>query len=121
MTLDARKRVVRGEVSIPADAEPVDKANVVVQVEDVSRADAPSIVVGEQRQQAVQLDSGGVIPFWVEIPAELIDPVASYSIRVHIDRSGSGTVDVGDLVTTQSYPVLTHGYSDDANVSVRQV
>ncbi|MCI0636571.1 MAG: YbaY family lipoprotein [Actinobacteria bacterium] len=113
--------VVRGEVVLPQVTLPAEAAELVVQVEDVSRADAPSIVVGEQRLLGVQLYGGAVLPFEIEVPAGLVDERHSYSVRAHVDISGSGEVDVGDLVSTQSYPVLTRGYGDEAVVEVRLV
>lgn len=62
-----------------------------------------------------------MLPFTVEIPAGLIDDRRSYSVRVHIDMSGSGIVKVGDFVSTQTYPVLTRGHGDKARISVKRV
>jgi putative lipoprotein len=117
---DEGRRTVRGEVLVPLDA-PTELAELVVQVEDVSRADAPTVVVGEQRQQGVTLEGGAVLLFEIEIPADLVDPSHTYSVRVHGDASGSGQVEVGDLVSTQSHPVLTHGFRDEAAVPVTLV
>ena len=114
-------RTVRGEIALPTSGPLGTSADVIVQVEDVSRADAPSIVVGEQRQHGVFLHGGAVLPFAVEIPARFIDERRSYSVRVHINMSGSGNVEVGDLVSTQTYPVLTRGYGSEARITVKRV
>jgi putative lipoprotein len=116
-----RTRVVRGDVVVPASGAPHEAAELVVQVEDVSRADAPSVVVGEQRRRGVRLHPGGVLEFEVEVPADRVDPGASYSVRAHLDVSGSGEVEKGDLLSTQSYPVLTGGHADEARVEVQQI
>jgi putative lipoprotein len=113
-------RHVSGQVTLPADV-PAEAAEVVVQVEDVSRADAPSLVVAEHRMQHVHLAGAGVLPFEVAVPAHLIDERMSYSVRVHVDVSGSGQVEIGDLITTQTYPVLTHGFPDRVEVSLHRV
>ncbi len=112
-------RVVRGEVVIPPLAAKA-TADLVVQIEDTSRADAPSVVVAEQRQR-IDLDGEAVVDFEVEVPTDRIEARNDYSVRVHVDVSGSGHVDVGDLVSTRSYPVLTHGYGDRARVDVQKV
>ena len=112
---------VHGQVVLPNVELPAGTGDLIVQVEDVSRADAPSLVVGEQRQPGVALHSGAVLSFTVNIPAGLVDPSHSYSVRVHLDVSGSGKVEVGDLITTQSYPVLTRGYGNEAKVAVKRV
>ena len=113
-------RVVRGAVELPMDTRGERAANVVIQVEDVSRMDVASTVVGEQRMEDVPLDASD-IPFEVEVPAGLIDERGTYSVRVHVDLSGSGRVEPGDLITVQSYPVLTAGSPDTARVAVRRI
>ena len=116
-----RTHVVRGEITLPSADLPAETADVIVQVEDVSRADAPSLVIGEQRQSGVSLRPGAVLPFAVEIPAEIVDERRNYAVSVHIDLSGSGQVEVGDLVSTQTYPVLTRGYGNEVWIKVTRV
>ncbi len=45
----------------------------VVRVENRSRADAPSTVVGEQRIDHADLTGHRAIPFTIDVPADLID------------------------------------------------
>lgn len=115
------KRTVRGEIHLPKADVPGARAEVRVLIEDVSRADAYSPVIAVQHQHAVPLEDACVVPFEVEVPEEAVDPGNDYSIRVHIDISGSGEIEVGDFVSTQSYPVLTRGYPSEAKVDVRKV
>lgn len=113
-------RRVRGEIVLPADS-PARAARIVVQVEDITRADAPSVVIAEQRLDDVPLGEANELPFAIDLPAQLIDPRAMYSVRAHVDTTGSGTVERGDLITTQTYPVLTRGAADEVRVEVRRV
>jgi putative lipoprotein len=115
------ERVVHGEVTLPAEAGPLEAAEVVIQVEDVSRADAPSVVVAEQRLHGVRLRPGEALAFAVEVPSERVDPQSHYSVRVHVDVSGSGDVERGDFVSTRSYPVLTRGHGDAVIAEVQRV
>jgi len=69
----------------------------------------------------VRLTPGEVVPFKIKVPADRIEPNHSYSVRAHIDVSGSGEVEKGDFITTQSYPVLTRGYGNDVRLSVQRV
>ncbi len=118
--IPAEGRTVRGEVVLPA-GEPGERAvRLVVQIEDVSRMDAPSQVIAEQQIDDVPLD-GTSVEFEVPVPAGLIDERASYSVRVHVDMSGSGEVERGDMITTQSYPVLTHAAPEPTRIEVRRI
>ena len=117
----ANTRTINGEIVLPAKGVPAQTAAVSVYVEDVSRADAPSVVIGEQRQKGLSLKPELVIPVAVEVPEDLIDERHSYSVRVHIDTSGSDDVKVGDFVSTVSYPVLTRGYGTTVRITVKRV
>src|SRR5512138_55033 len=114
-------RVIHGQLVLPKSELPSEAASVLVQIEDVSRADAPSGVVAEQRLPGVRLQPGGVIGFSIEVPNDRINPRSRYSVRAHVDVSGSGEVERGDLVSTQSHPVLSPGTTDDVAIPVRKV
>ncbi|UZJ33133.1 YbaY family lipoprotein [Streptomyces endophytica] len=91
---------VRGLVALPADTPVTRAARVLVEVRDVSLADAPSTVVAAQVQTDVPLAPHGRVPFRVDVPD--LDPKGAYGLRVHVDVSGSGSLEVGDLITTQA-------------------
>lgn len=59
--------------------------------------------------------------FSLEIVIPEVEEHAVYTLRVHIDCSGSGDVSAGDRLTTQSYPVLTNGAPDHIDVEVFQI
>lgn len=112
---------VKGVVVIPPGDLPDQAAQVVVRVEDVSRADAPSRVVGEQRFHQVTLQGSGQVAFEITVPDDLVDDKAIYSVMAHVDVSGSGQIERGDLISTQSYPVLTRGYPAETTVKVQKI
>jgi uncharacterized lipoprotein YbaY len=116
-----KSRAVTGEVVLPDVDYPTKTADLVVKVEDVSRADAPSVAVGEHRRRGVALRAGATIPFTIQIPAERLDERNLYSVSAHVDMSGTGSVKRGDLISTQSYPVLTRGHGDRVRVVLRRV
>lgn len=115
-----RSRVVRGVVVLPSGGDSDRARQLIIQVEDVSRADAPSRVIGELKIKKPKL-SGEPVPFEIEVPEDDIDESGSYSVRAHVDFSGSGEVESGDLLSTQSYPVLTRGHASQAKVQVRKI
>jgi len=78
-------------------------------------------VVAEQRIKNPKFEPGKAVPFELEVPVEAIDEKGIYSVRAHVDVSGSGEVEEGDLLSTHSYPVLTHGYPGEAQVEVKQI
>lgn len=114
-------RIVHGEIELPSDAPAFTPAKVVVELEDVSRADAPSHVVKRLQLATGAVRGGDTISFALEVPAGALNERNLYTVRVHVDVSGSGEVEHGDYITVQSYPVLTRGYGDKVRVAVRRV
>jgi uncharacterized lipoprotein YbaY/heat shock protein HslJ/uncharacterized lipoprotein NlpE involved in copper resistance len=86
----------RQRIAMPPDAV------LTVRVEDVSRADAPALVLAETSESFGARQAP--IPFSLNVPSAAIDPRFSYAVRATI------TVD-GQLrfTTTRSYAVLTRG------------
>ena len=114
-------RTVRGEIVLPEGVPADEPAYIRVQVEDVSRADAPSEVIGEWRRDVDRLGDLRFVPFEVTVPTERIDERRLYSVRAHVAFRATGEIADGDFLSMQSYPVLTRGYGHDARVQVRRV
>ncbi|MEV5613084.1 YbaY family lipoprotein [Streptomyces sp. NPDC052225] len=86
-----------------------------VQIEEITAADAAAHVVS--RTSAPDVDLGAAAQVTLEVPEP--DPRARYTVRVHADVDGSGSVAPEDFVSQQSNPVLTQGSSDSVDVEVR--
>ena len=117
----ASTRTVSGDVVLPAGNYTVAPALVLVQVEDISRADAPAVVIGEFRQRKTDLKGGDAIPFTVAVQDAAVDERHLYSVRAHVNVGDEGSVKRGDFVSTRTYPVLTRGSSNTVRVLVQQV
>ena len=90
-----------------------------VTVEDATRADASSVVVAE----TVLADLDPSRPAVAQVDVGEVDPAADLVVRVQVSP-GSGRalgVEVGDLITTQSHPVLTRGHGDAVVVRLTRV
>jgi putative lipoprotein len=107
---------VRIRLGVPAGAADA-WGTVRVSVQDVTFPDMPATVVGER------IVPPGPLGELDEIPVEVDDPDADgrYVVRVHVDMSGSGAVERGDLVAAAPVPVLTQGHGDRAQVALRRV
>lgn len=116
----ARQRIVRGLVRLPGDLAS-GSGTLNVQVEDISRADAPSTVIAEMRLASVSLVPGGVVEFEIVVPPGAVRERGMYSLRAHLDRLGTGDVTRGDLVSTQTYPLFSRETDDYVEVDVKTV
>jgi uncharacterized lipoprotein YbaY len=102
-------------------AEPVDLGSLVsarIKLVDVSIADAPEIVISEQIIEPIDAVP---ISFSVNYLEEEIDPSRSYSISAAVYGVNDLDVEVRAFITTQTYPVLTQGFGDEANLLVERI
>lgn len=106
-------------ITWPEGAHLPENAYALVTVEDVTKADAPSIVIG----QTVLQDLDTSRPTDAEVEVDEVDAGCDVVVRVHVaDRSRADRqVEVGDLLTTQSHPVLTRGHGDAVVVRPQQI
>ncbi len=110
--------VVRGRIVWPPDPPRLEGATVVIRVEDVSRADASSLVVAEQVLHDITTSGTTTPELTFEVPVSDVDERAHYAVSVHVDHTRSGTITKGDLLSVQSHPVLTRGHPSWAEVPV---
>jgi uncharacterized lipoprotein YbaY len=100
----------RERIALPEDAV------VRVRLEDVSRADAPAVLLGEQ-----VIDPMGrqvPIPFAVTYDPAQIDPRGRYSVRARIEDAQGRLL----WTSTQAYPVITGGNpTSDIEIVVMRV
>ena len=104
----------------PADlTELPPEAQARVTVEDASRLDDAASVIAETVVRALEVSR----PPRVAVEVGEFDPAADLYVRVHVTAGGRATreVEVADLITTQSHPVLTHGHGDSVVVPLRLV
>jgi hypothetical protein len=107
-------------VELPAGIAPTEPvAHIRIVVEDVSLADAAAEPVAETILEDVGLRDLRALEVAVEV--DQYDERRHYACRVHVDREGTGEVERGDLISTASHPVLTHGYALTTRVPLRQV
>jgi len=134
--------VVTGTIEFLPRDRPHGAFTVTVLVEDVSRADAPSTIVGSARFENPAFTGTDVaeLPFAVTVPTHALTGIRRLNLRVHVregvrerpdlagpDLAGPDlarpNVTEGDFVSTQSHPVTFDSVSPDsgmpASVSVR--
>lgn len=100
----ADEMIVRGTLQIRADIPAIRNATATIRLEHVPHADAAASVLATTILH-VSHQPGDVtrIPFAIAIPAE--GPTRHLNLFAHVDVDGDGELGIGDLVTTQAYPV----------------
>ena len=112
--------IIEGEIVFHKISTPFSGATAYIFLEDVSRADAPSIEIARVVLPGITRDSVHLSP----IPFRIVHPPlknhARYTINVLIDIDGDGKISLGDYITMESYPVSYH-HQYPLKVYVQQV
>ena len=112
-------RKIAGEIFIPSDCPIIKGAVALIEVRDVSRADALSTLVAQTRLDNLSFRPGDRIRFSLNVPE--VSSTQSLDLRIHISCTGSKDIKSGDLLTTSSFPVPSHGTSEHISVLVKRV
>lgn len=114
--------VVKGIIVFDEYVKPFSGSTVHICLEEVSLQDAPSRRIAEQVIRNVSYNKIDIKKIEFVIHGQVaLDVHATYSIRVHGDVDNDGKISKGDLITVQSYPVLTHGYPDNILITLKEV
>ena len=113
--------MIEGDVTFETVVSPISSATLFVRIQDVSRADAPSIVVAEVALRDISLQPGRNrrLPFRLDAPA--LDPRGRYNLMAHLDVDNSGAISAGDYLTMESVPVGESGPGVRFSVPARPV
>ncbi|MBB3192491.1 YbaY family lipoprotein [Halomonas cerina] len=113
--------LVHGVLILGQEVASFSGATVRVYIEEVSRMDAPAEILAKESISDVHHQAGKASCLDFALRAGPVDPAAHYSVRAHVDLDNNGKLDPGDLVTVESYPVLTFGHPDHVTLHVRKV
>jgi hypothetical protein len=114
-------RTVSLTVHVPDEVTVRPGAVLRARVEESSIADRAPDVVARAEKPVAALPADHRLKLDIEVPERLIEQSSSYTVFCHLDTTGSGEVEAGDALTTQSVPVLTHSAPDRAAVDLRAV
>lgn len=114
-------KLVEGKIILEKDIGSLSGVVVNVFLLDVSLIDASSGIVARETFSGDSLDMESENGFPFTLYGEKPVGGRQYSIRVHISLHGSEEVEIGDYITTESYPVLFTEYPKYITVTVREV
>jgi putative lipoprotein len=112
---------ITGTILFPADVPEGSPADITIRLEDVSRADAPAIILASITLDEIPVPPPAGEQITFSLPVASFDPLSSYTVRVHVDRDQDGWISKGDLLTTSHIPVLTRGGGTEVQVPVEIV
>lgn len=107
--------MLRGTVSFEEQNISISNATSYVTIEDTSIADASSAVVEEQTISGISIN-GANNTFQYEVATSKLEEGKNYSLSVHIDIDGDGTVSKADYITSRQYLLTSNSKTLDAVV-----
>lgn len=119
MTSEGSVRKVRIRAKLPRGVALPHGGRVLVKIENISAADRPSETLVEEEFSLKKAQDGEWLS--LEVPAGLIDELATYSASVHIAGQKSTAIALGDLISPAVHPVLTRGNPDEADIALVKV
>ncbi|MBN1323469.1 MAG: hypothetical protein JW986_05645 [Methanotrichaceae archaeon] len=101
MSGEGSSQVVEGVIHLDREMQAL-RATIYLRIQDVSRIDAPSIVMAENVVR--DLEIGGVHGHKIGFSMKF-SPLKGrrYTMFVHIDVDGDGEISIGDYITVISY------------------
>lgn len=121
MCLNPKLALVRGKIVLSKDLSSFSQATANIYLEDVSYIDAASKIVARQVISDICHKKGTENQIEFVLTGETKDDCTCYSLRVHITNHQDQEIHRGDFITTQSYPVLTQGHSNQIWIHVQEV
>lgn len=112
-------RMLRGQIDLPPNTPRRRAALAVIEVRDISLADAPSQLVAQKRLRDLELEPAATIPFEMEVPE--VTPLQALCINIHISMSGEARAQAGDLLTTMIHPIPGVGPLSHQRVAVKLI
>ncbi len=113
--------LVSGEILFRPEMTSFADATVYVYLEDVSRQDASAKILGKQVIANISHSQGSSSSLQFAVYGKLPEARAHYSVRVLVSRQGREEIQLGDFVTTQSYPVITFENPDFVSINVHEI
>lgn len=117
----SESNILQGMIIFDEPVESFSNATVFLEVEDVSLQDVESTLIAEDTIEDISLDANDPepVPYMISYPE--LDERMSYSLSVHVDVDGDGTLSSGDYYSPWNNPVPTEPGTHELDVHVELI
>ncbi|WP_167879440.1 YbaY family lipoprotein [Methanococcoides sp. NM1] len=117
----SEENAVQGMIIFDEPVESFSNATIYLKVEDVSLQDVASVVISEDTITGVSMDRDNIEPISYLINHPELDERMTYSLSVHVDVDGDGSLSNGDYYSTWHNSVPTDPGVHDLDVHVEMI
>lgn len=117
----SEENAVQGMIIFDEPVESFSNATIYLKVEDVSLQDVASVVISEDTITDISMDSDNIQPVPYLIYHPELDERMTYSLSVHVDVDGDGSLSNGDYYSTWHNSVPTDPGVHDLDVHVEMI
>ncbi|KXS41723.1 MAG: hypothetical protein AWU59_1975 [Methanolobus sp. T82-4] len=112
---------LQGMIIFDEPVESFSNAIVYLEAEDISLQDVESTLIAEETIDDISLDADDPesVPYMISYPD--LDERMSYSLSVHVDVDGDGTLSSGDYYSPWNNPVPTEPGTHELDVHVELI
>ncbi|NPE28796.1 hypothetical protein HNV12_12695 [Methanococcoides sp. SA1] len=112
---------VQGDIIFDEPVESFSNTTIYLKVEDVSLQDVSSVIISENSIIGVSMDADDIQTVSYLIYHPELDERMTYSLSVHVDVDGDGSLSKGDYYSTWHNPVPTEEGMHDLDVHVEMI
>lgn len=112
---------VQGNIIFDEPVDSFSNATIYLKVEDVSLQDVASVTMSENSIIGVSMDADDIQPVNYLIYHPELEERMTYSLSVHVDVDGDGSLSNGDYYSTWHNPVPTEPGIHDLDVHVEMI
>lgn len=117
----SQQNSIRGMIIFDKTVESFSNATTYLKVEDVSLQDVSSIIIAEDIINSVSQNADDVQPVQYFINFPQLEERMTYSLSVHVDVDGDGSLSNGDYYSTWHNPVPTEPGAHELDVHVEMI
>ncbi|WP_094226482.1 YbaY family lipoprotein [Methanolobus psychrotolerans] len=117
----SEENTIQGMIIFDEPVESFSNATVYLEVEDVSLQDVASTIISEDSIIGVSMNTNDIqpVPYIIQYPE--LEERRTYSLSVHVDVDGDGSLSNGDYYSTWHNPVPTEPGVHELDVHVEMI
>ncbi|TXH20831.1 MAG: hypothetical protein E6Q95_04935 [Chitinophagaceae bacterium] len=113
--------IIKGEIIFDNDIKPIIDATLYVMIENVTYLDEKAELIKLYTKKNIHYNINTDDNLQFILTLKNLNHHDSYNLRVHIDIDNNNTINIGDYITVQSYPLQTSIPIQKLSIQIKQI